>query len=354
MDRADAMAEPSHQRIAGGAPTDVFRKLIARDHWSGMANRAGSLQTRGMSLARALLLRASRSQWLAEQFRRRAFARRAVRRFMPGEDVGAALDAASTFATSGMGSIISSLGERVNTAAEAEAVRQHYATVIDAIQARGLPAQLSVKLTHLGLDVDRERCADSVLALCARAGAAGTMVWIDMEESHYVDATLALYRRVRAEHASVGVCLQAYLRRTPADLESLLAAGASIRLVKGAYREPPSVAYPRKADTDAAFHSLGGRMLEAATPDRPQVFGTHDLALVERVRSHAGLGGHPSDAWEVHMLYGIRSGDQRALAASGVRVRVLISYGTHWFPWYVRRLAERPANVWFVVRSLVS
>ena len=342
---------PAH---AGGVPTEVFRKLIARDHWSGLANRTGSLQTRAMSLARALLLRASRSQWLAEQFRRRAFARRAVRRFMPGEDVEAALDAASVFAASGIGSIISALGERVNTPAEAESVRRHYATVIDAIQARGLPAQLSVKLTHLGLDVDRERCADSVLALCAHAGAAGAMLWIDMEESHYVDPTLDLYRRARAEHTNIGVCLQSYLRRTPADLESLLAAGASVRLVKGAYREPPSIAYPRKADTDAAFHALGVRMLEAAAPDRPQVFGTHDLALVERLRSHAASARLAADAWEVHMLYGIRSADQRALAAGGVRVRVLISYGTHWFPWYVRRLAERPANVWFVVRSLVS
>jgi proline dehydrogenase len=339
---------------AGEAPTEVFRKLIARRRSSGMAKRARPLQTKGMSIARALLLRASRSQWIAEQFRRRAFARRAVRRFMPGEDVGAALDAASTFARTGIGSIVSALGERVDTPAEAESVRQHYATVIDAIRARGLPTHLSVKLTHLGLDVDRERCADSVLALCARAGEAGTMVWIDMEESHYVDATLELFRRARAEHTSIGVCLQAYLRRTPDDLESLLAMGASVRLVKGAYREPPSVAYPRKADTDAAFHALGVRMLEGAAPDRRQVFGTHDLALVEKMRSHAALAGRAPDAWEVHMLYGIRAADQRALAASGVRVRVLISYGTHWFPWYVRRLAERPANMWFVVRSLVS
>lgn len=319
-----------------------------------MANRVGPLQTRIMSIARALLLRASRSRWLAEQFRRRAFARRAVRRFMPGEDLDAALDAASAFARTGIGAIISALGERVTNAAEAEAVRQHYAKAIEAIRARGLDAHLSVKLTHLGLDVDRERCADSLVSLCARAGDAGTMVWIDMEESHYVDATLDLYRRVLAERTRVGVCLQSYLRRTPRDLESLLAAGASVRLVKGAYREPPSVAFPRKADTDAAFQSLGVRMLEAATPDRPQVFGTHDLALVESMRRHAASAGLAPAAWEVHMLYGIRSGDQRTLAAEGVRVRALISYGTHWFPWYVRRLAERPANVWFVVRSLIS
>jgi proline dehydrogenase len=210
-----------------------------------------------------------------------------------------------------------------------------------------------MKLTHLGLDVDRALCTDSVFSLCIRAGATGTMLWIDMEESDYVDRTLELYHRVRAAHAGVGVCLQAYLRRTPADLESMLAARGSVRLVKGAYREPPAVAFPRKADTDAAFLALAQRMLQAATPDQPQVFGTHDLALVDTIRRHAATTGVAPAAWEVHMLYGIRAAEQRELSASGTCVRVLISYGTHWFPWYVRRLAERPANVWFVLRSLM-
>src|SRR5574338_279718 len=181
-----------------------------------------------MSLARSVLLRASRSPWLAEQFRRRAFARRAVRRFMPGEDLAAALDAAASLAVGGIGSILSALGERVGTRAEAEAVGRHYAEVLDAIQARGLPAHVSLKLTHLGLDVDGALCVDLAHALAERATAARTMLWIDMEESQYVDATLDLYRRVRAEYASVGVCLQSYLHRTPPALESLLAIGGSV------------------------------------------------------------------------------------------------------------------------------
>ena len=307
-----------------------------------------------MSLARTALLRASRSPWLAEQFRKRSFARRAVRRFMPGEEVKDALDAASTFAREGIGSVVTALGERVSTRAEAEAVRHHYLEVLDAIGARGLPTHLSVKLTHLGLDVDRALCAATVHELAARAEAGGTMLWIDIEESHYVDATLEIYRDVRARHARTGVCLQAYLRRTPADLESLLDAGASIRLVKGAYNEPAAVAFPKKADTDAAYLELARRMVGVARPDQPQVFGTHDLALLERIRAGAATAGVRAGAWEAHMLYGIRSAEQRALAASGVAVRVLISYGAHWFPWYVRRLAERPANVWFVLRSVVS
>ena len=307
-----------------------------------------------MSLARTVLLRASRSTWLADQFRRRSFARRAIKRFMPGEDVGAALDAAASFASVGLGSVVTALGERVSTREEAEAVCAHYTDVLNAIRARGLPTHVSVKLTHLGLDVDRALCTKSVLALAAHAATTGTMLWIDIEESHYVDATLAVYGQVRAAHPRVGVCLQAYLRRTPADLESVLGMGGSVRLVKGAYREPPEVAFPKKSETDAAYFTLAQRMLDAATPDRLQVFGTHDLALVERVKAYATSKRLPNKSWEVHMLYGIRSAEQRALAANGVGVRVLISYGTHWFPWYVRRLAERPANVWFVVRSLVS
>ena len=307
-----------------------------------------------MSLIRTALLRASRSPWLAEQFRRRSFARRAVRRFMPGEDVEAALEAAASLNNARLGSVLTALGERVNTRAEAEAVRAHYLTVLDLIRARALPAHVSVKLTHLGLDLDRTLCAESIQALAARSAAIGTMLWIDMEESQYVDATLELYHRVRSQHPTLGVCLQAYLRRTPTDLESVLSAGGSVRLVKGAYREPPEIAFPRKADTNAAYFALAQRMLVSAAPSRPQVFGTHDLALVDRVRARASSERVLDGAWEVHMLYGIRMREQRTLAASGVTVRVLISYGTHWFPWYVRRLAERPANMWFLIRSLVS
>ena len=309
-----------------------------------------------MSIARSILLKASRSTWLADQFRRRAFARRAVRRFMPGEDLASALGAAAPLAAAGIGTIVTALGERVTNRAEAEAVRDHYLQVLDEIRDRALPTQPSVKLTHLGLDIDRELCASSLRTLAARAATTGSRVWVDIEESHYVDATLDVFRRVRATNDRVGLCLQAYLRRTPDDLASLLGIGSAIRLVKGAYREPPSVAFPDKPDVDAAYLRLAGQMLEAAqrgTGGLP-VFGTHDLALVEQVRTRAQQLGLARDAWEVHMLYGIRTAEQHALARDGVTMRVLVSYGTHWFPWYVRRLAERPANVWFVVRSLVS
>ena len=308
-----------------------------------------------MSLTRRLLLRASRSAWLARTLRRRAFFRRAVRRFLPGEHVGAALDTAAALARDGIGSVLTQLGEQVTNRDEAAAVRDQYLRLLDEIRSRDVPAEISVKLTHLGLDVNPKACLQDLLALAARATAAKSFLWIDMEESRYVDATLELYRAVRAARPDVGVCLQAYLRRTPADLEGLLPLAPAIRVVKGAYNEPPDVAFPKKRDVDAAYAVLAGRLLErAAAGGARVVFGTHDLDLIERLRARALALGVTGGGYEVHMLYGIRAAAQRTLAQQGVPVRVLISYGTHWFPWYMRRLAERPANVWFVVRHLLG
>lgn len=306
---------------------------------------------RPMPLARTLLLRASRSPWLAEQFRKRAFARRAVRKFMPGESLGEALDAASALAVHSLGTVLTQLGEQVQKPAEAAAVRDHYLQVFDQIRQRSLPAHVSVKLTHLGLDVSREACTLHVLDLAAKARADRTFLWIDMEEARYVDATLDIYRRARADGPGIGICLQAYLRRTPQDLAALLPIGPAIRLVKGAYKESATVALQQKREVDAQYEALASQLLDAGAAGRSTVvFGTHDLRLVERIRAQAA-NRTVDGRYEVHMLYGIRSGDQRDLAAQGVKVRVLISYGSHWFAWYMRRLAERPANIWFVVRS---
>lgn len=308
---------------------------------------------RPMSLARTLLLRASRSPWLAEQFRKRAFARRAVRKFMPGESLGEALDAAATLAQSGLGTVLTQLGEQVQNAAEAAAVRDHYVQVFDQIRQRSLPAHVSVKLTHLGLDVGREACIRHVLDLAAKARADRIFLWIDMEEARYVDATLEVYRRARADGPGIGVCLQAYLRRTPQDVAALLPIGPAIRLVKGAYRETADIALQQKLEVDAQYETLANQLLDATAAGRATVvFGTHDVALIERIRALAASRKTDGGVrFEVHMLYGIRTDDQRTLAAQGVPVRVLISYGSHWFAWYMRRLAERPANIWFVVRS---
>lgn len=265
---------------------------------------------------------------------------------MPGESVDDAFRAANEFARDGLGTVFTELGERVTNAAEADAVRDHYLSVLNRIHRESVPTHVSVKLTHLGLDIDRASCIARVSDLAKRAEEAGSYFWIDMEESNYVDATLDVYRAVRAKFEKAGLCLQAYLRRTPADVESLLKIKPSIRLVKGAYREPPEVAYPKKADTDQAYFDLAVRLLDGGAFT---VLGTHDIALIGRIRERPA-----SKNCEIHMLYGIQSAAQRALAKSGATVRVLISYGTNWYPWYVRRLAERPANVWFVVKNMFA
>jgi len=308
-----------------------------------------------MSLARSALLRASRSTWLADQMSRRAFAKRAVRRFMPGEEAGDALDAAQALAGERIGTVVTQLGENLTTLAEADAVRAHYLGVLDTIAQRGLQTVISVKPTQLGLDLSPEACLASLDALAARAAATpGRMLWIDMEDSSYVDRTLDLYRKLKAKHDTVGLCLQSYLRRTPADLEALLPLSPAIRLVKGAYAEAPHIAFPVKRDVDLAFYALADTLLGAAKNGRVlPVFGTHDIGLLARISERAAALGVADGGYEIHMLYGIRAEDQRALAARGRTVRTLISYGSAWFAWYMRRLAERPANVWFVLKSML-
>jgi proline dehydrogenase len=309
-----------------------------------------------MGLARSLLLAGSQSAWLRERAHRWSFVRRSVSRFMPGETAADALAAAARIRSDGIGTILTCLGENVSSAGEADGVADHYVDVIERVAAAGLDAQISVKPTQLGLDLSTDGCADRLRRLAAAARDRGSVVWIDMESSAYVDRTLDVYRRVRSVAANVGVCLQAYLHRTPADLEALRPLAPVIRLVKGAYREPPDVALPHKRDVDARYFELAATLLRA-TAERPGTFAgiaTHDMALIERVLSHGAARSAPEGSWEIEMLYGIRRSDQRRLAASGRRVRVLVSYGASWFPWYMRRLAERPANVWFVARNLFA
>src|SRR4051812_48126584 len=292
-----------------------------------------------MGFARSVLLKASRSQWLARQLRERRFFQRAAKRFMPGETLDDALDAAAQFGKAGLGSVLTELGEQVTSRRDAEAVRDHYLAVLDKIQRRKLPAQVSIKLTHLGLDGDRDACVEDVLALARKAEQARSFLWIDMEESRYTGATLDVYRRAKTEWSSVGVCLQAYLRRTPSDLESLLPLSPAIRLVKGAYNEPSSVAFPKKRDVDNSYFALSQRLLEETGRQRVKaVFGTHDMGMIERIRQTGVAKRLDPGAYEFHMLYGIGAADQRSLVSHGAGVRVLISYGSAWFAWYMRRL----------------
>jgi proline dehydrogenase len=286
---------------------------------------------------------------------RQPFARRAVRRFMPGEELADALAAAAQLAREGIGTIVTRLGEALTGESQVDEVRDHYLAAYDEIQRLGVPTVISVKPTQLGVDQSLELCAQRLEALAQKASVTGSQLWIDMEDSPYVDRTLELYRRLKSRYQPVGVALQAYLRRTPQDLEALLPLRPWIRLVKGAYAEPPQLAYPSKRDVDRQYLVLGERLLEAAARSEAlPIFGTHDLRILRHLIEAAKKRDLGLDRYEIHMLYGIRMSEQRSLAAAGHRVRCLISYGSQWFPWYMRRLAERPANVWFVLRSAIT
>ena len=302
-------------------------------------------------MLRPLLLKASDSTWLREHGVRAPFVRRAVSRFMPGEDVEDMIRAAEQLRPTP--TVFTRLGENVTDLGEAQAVADHYLATISRVAQIRLGAEPSIKLTQLGLDIDRQRAIDHARAIAARAQAADSYVWIDMEQSPYVDVTLDITDTLRREFPGIGVCLQAYLHRTRADLQRMLALGAGVRLVKGAYREPASVALADKRAVDANYLALAKSMLAGAPPHRSRaVFGTHDTKLIAEICAHARTLGAAMPEYEFHMLYGIQRAEQARLARAGERVRVLIAYGTYWFPWYMRRLAERPANLWFVAKNL--
>jgi proline dehydrogenase len=304
---------------------------------------------------RRVLLWLAGNAWLREHLPRFGFAKRAARRFMPGERLDDALAAGLAFQGDGIGIILTRLGEDVTSAAEADAVAAHYEEVIERLATDGIDGYVSFKLTQLGLEQDPERAYERCDRLAQRAAAHGSLVVIDMESSRLVEPTLALYERLLAAHPGSGICLQAYLRRTAADLQRLVPMHPFVRLVKGAYREPEDVAYQSQREVDASYVSLATTMLQAqASGDRVGIgLGTHDIALIALIEAHARAVGLDRTAFEVEMLYGIRLDQQRRLAREGYRVRDLISYGEAWYPWYMRRLAERPANVVFALRQVV-
>lgn len=304
---------------------------------------------------RRLLLWLAGNAWLREHLPRFGFARRASRRFMPGERVEDALVAAHEFRDQGIGTILTRLGEDVTSSQEADAVAAHYEDVIERLAAQGIDGYVSFKLTQLGLEQDPHRTYERCARLAQRAAAHGGIVVIDMESSRLVEPTLALYERLLTEHPGSGICLQAYLRRTAADLQRLLSLRPFVRLVKGAYREPADIAFPSRREIDASYVTLATLMLQAqATGGEVGIgLGTHDVALIGLIRDQARALGLDERAFEVEMLYGIRLDEQRRLAREGYRVRDLISYGEAWYPWYMRRLAERPANVAFALRQVV-
>ncbi|PYT88339.1 MAG: proline dehydrogenase [Acidobacteria bacterium] len=308
-----------------------------------------------MSLMRSVLLAASQNRWLRDHASHYKFVRKSVSRFMPGETLDDALIAAQTLGSKKIGTVFTHLGENISDRAEAQQVADHYLEVLDRIREKGMHTEISVKLTQLGLDLSADLCFDHLKSIIARAPRE-SIVWIDMEASNYVDATLDLYRRALGEFPNVGVCLQAYLHRTKEDVAKLLPLRPSIRLVKGAYMEPPEIAFPRKADVDANYFALGKELLKAKKEKAcvRVAFATHDVAMIRRLAEQAGKESFSNAEFEVQMLYGIQRGEQERLAAEGCTSIVLVAYGTFWYPWFVRRLAERPANLWFIARNVFA
>jgi proline dehydrogenase len=303
---------------------------------------------------RRVFLWAARNRWLKERLPRLRFMRRAVRRFMPGETLEDALAAALPLEAAGIGTMYTRLGENLENLAAADEVADHYIEAMDKIVAAGITGELSVKPTQLGLDHDADVCLAHLVRIAEHAAAAGSFLWIDMEGSAYVDATIELYEKLRATQPRTGICLQAYLRRTAADFERLRPLDPAIRLVKGAYDEKESIAYRSKSSVDASYLGLAvGFLLDSR--DRPirLGLGTHDVGLIEQIAEQVGAAGIGRDRFEIEMLYGIRTDQQFRLARAGYRVQALIAYGEHWYPWYMRRLAERPANVWFALRQML-
>ena len=276
--------------------------------------------------------------------------RRVVRRFVAGESLPEALGALARLRADGLHTTVDVLGESVTSADLARAAADRYVETLDALAVRGLDRNVSLKLTQMGLDLDGDFCRANVARVAARAAELGAFVRIDMEDSARTDATLAVARDLRHDFTDVGVVIQSYLRRSADDVEALNAEGVRVRLCKGAYDEPPTVAFATKEEVDESFAGLARRLLEQGTYP---AFATHDSRLIRRITRYARRRGIDASRFEFQMLFGIRRDLQRRLVADGWTVRVYVPYGAQWYPYFMRRLAERPANVLFLLRSLL-
>jgi len=298
-----------------------------------------------------LLAQSKTLQTLATQF---AMRRQAsfVHRFVPGETVESAISAARVLESHGLTETFDHLGESVTTLDEAVAATREYLAVVRAIADAGVERNISLKLTQLGLDVDRASAVDNLRKILELAEPAGFFVRIDMESSRYTDVTLDVFETIWQQGSrQIGVVLQSDLRRSESDLRRINALGARVRLVKGAYREPKSVAYPRKADVDGAY----ARMMKVLLTDgHYPAIATHDPVMIDLARQWATANNVGPDRFEFQMLYGIRGDLQAMLVASGYRVRVYVPFGRDWFPYFMRRLGEHPANVAFVIRGIFA
>ncbi len=321
-----------------------------------MAQQAASGHRRGMAASdipeqvlRSVLLAMSRQRSLGRLATSVPVTRPMVSRFVAGQDLRTALDAVAALRERGFATTLDVLGESVETGAAARAAGARYLDTLDALVARGLDRNVSLKLTQMGLDVSQGVCEEVVGAILRKAEEVGAFVRIDMEDHAKTSATLEVLRHLRPLHPDTGIVIQAALRRSEADVEALIAEACPVRLCKGAYKEPEAVAFASKAEVDENYARLMERLLlEGARP----ALATHDEKIVKRAFEIVKANGIARDRFEFQMLYGVRRDLQERLLGAGYRVRVYVPYGAEWYPYLMRRLAERPANVAFMVRSL--
>ncbi|MGA2675077.1 MAG: proline dehydrogenase family protein [Terracidiphilus sp.] len=306
-----------------------------------------------MPLLRSAFIALSKNRFLRRFGERSSVGRRLSSRFVAGMEIEDALRVTEAVNKQGMAVTLDSLGENVTSAFEAHRAAEVYHQLVDAIAARKLNANISVKLTQMGLALNPALAGTIAGSLARHAHTTGNFVRIDMEDSPLTQVTLDIVRRLHARpelHGAIGIVIQAYLYRSQADIEQLLADGIRVRLCKGAYQEPAEVAFPRKAEVDANFIRLSRMLL-----DSPVYHGlaTHDEAMIAAAKSFAGQHGIESSRFEFQMLFGVRRDLQRKLVREGYNVRVYIPFGREWYPYFMRRLAERPANVLFLAKNLL-
>jgi proline dehydrogenase len=315
-------------------------------------------------MLRSFLIYLSKAAWAQRMVSGWKFAWRAASRFVAGNTIADAIGAANDLNTNGINVTMDHLGESTTTREDAVKAADDIIELLDQIKTSGVRANVSVKLTQIGLALDEPLCAQNLERILTRARDYQNFVRIDMEDTPYTEQTLRMYREMRKRgFKKTGIVVQSYLYRTEKDTRDLLGEGATFRLVKGAYKEPADLAYPRKADVDANFDLLTQIMIDGAKaagcptlsadgliPPVPAI-GSHDPKRLEFTKSYAEKVGIPKNAIEFQMLYGIRRDLQQQLIKEGYPVRVYVPYGTHWYPYFMRRLAERPANVWFFVSN---
>ena len=316
-------------------------------------------------MLRSILIYLSQADWMRRLVMGWGIARRVALRFVAGETLEQGIAAVEALNQSGIYATIDQLGEHTETTEQANSTTDKILKILDAIDTSGVKSGLSVKLTQIGLSLDENLCEANLVRILQSAAEKNLFVRIDMEESACVDATIRLYWKMRRQHQldNVGMVIQSYLYRSKKDTADLLTGDTRIRLVKGAYKEPQEIAYPKKSDVDANFDQLTEMLLHHASSDRspalsedgrwPPVtaLGTHDKDRIDFAIAYAEKTGVPKEKVEVQMLYGIRRELQQDLAAQGYPVRIYVPFGTEWYPYFMRRLAERPANLWFFISS---